>query len=361
MLINEALTATFHSGRGTSPAAVLLIDLDRFKEVNDTLGHPVGDEVLKHVAGRLRGCLEAGDVLARLGGDEFAIVRSGRSAAASSVGELAEVILSALQEPFDLAEHRFVLAGSIGVSFKSLGTPDAASLLRQADLALYAAKNAGRGQYRTFTPDMDASVQERRVLETGLRQALSKGEFELLYQPIVDLPTGTVACYEALIRWHSAERGTIGPDEFIPLAEDVGMIRAIGEWALQEACREAVKWPSSVRVAVNLSPVQFRSPGLTSSVMMALARSGLAPDRLELEITESVLLKGTGATLVTLEQLRALGVRIALDDFGTGYSSLSYLRMFKFDKVKIDKSFVHELEDSQEARAIVQASDHARQ
>jgi diguanylate cyclase (GGDEF)-like protein len=355
LLINETLGRVFRRRAKSARAAVLLIDLDRFKDVNDTLGHPVGDEVLRQVARRLKACLAGRDVIARLGGDEFAIVRTGKLAGPGEVSALAEMIVTALQEPFDLADHRFVLGGSIGVAFRTEATPDPSSLLREADLALYAAKNDGRGQYRVFSHDMDRTVQHRRLLETGLRKALSNGEFELLYQPIVDVRNGTVVCYEALLRWHTAERGTLTPDEFIPLAEDVGVIRSIGEWALQEACREAAGWPEPIRVAVNLSPVQFRSAGLTLSVMMALARSGLAPERLELEVTESVLLKGTEATLATIEQLKQLGVRIALDDFGTGYSSLSYLRMFKFDKVKIDRSFVHEMERSLEARAVIEA------
>ena len=334
--------------------AVLCLDLDRFKIVNDTLGHLFGDMLLRQVAERITGCLREGDTLARLGGDEFAILQ-GSIKQPSDVIALADRTCEASNAPFDLDGHQVVVGVSIGIAIAPTDAVHADQLLRNADMALYRAKADGRGAYRFFEPEMDALMQARRVLEVDLRKALVNGEFQVYYQPIVDLENQAVTGVEALIRWNHPERGLIAPLEFIPLAEETGLIVPIGEWVLRQACSEAVKWPSHISLAVNLSPAQFKLRNLLQIVIGALAQSGISPRRLELEITESVLLVDNAATLQTLHQLRNLGVRISMDDFGTGYSSLSYLRSFPFDKIKIDQSFIRNLASNAESQAIVRA------
>jgi diguanylate cyclase (GGDEF)-like protein/PAS domain S-box-containing protein len=349
----EVETRLAHLGRDQT-FAVLCLDLDHFKNVNDTLGHPFGDKLLCRVAERLNGCLRRGDSVARLGGDEFAILQDSSAEPVDTTSLLARII-EVVGSPFELDGHQVVIGVSIGVAVAPTDATDPDQLLKNADMALYRAKLDGRGTYRFFEHEMDARMQARRALELDLRRAIVNGEFELYYQPLVDLVTEQITGFEALIRWNHPERGIILPADFIPLAEETALIVPIGEWVLRRACEEAAKWPSAIRVAVNLSPVQFKTQGLCQAVIHALARSGLAGSRLQLEITESVLLLNNESTVETLHQLRALGARISMDDFGTGYSSLSYLRSFPFDKIKIDRSFVHELSDNKESRAIIRA------
>jgi diguanylate cyclase (GGDEF)-like protein len=334
--------------------AFLYLDLDRFKSVNDTLGHPVGDELLKAVAERLRACVREGDTIARLGGDEFAVVQLSQDLP-KDASALANRICDAIRRPFELGGHHIVIETSIGIAIAPHDGDDADQLLKNADMALYGAKNIGRGVFRFFEPEMDARMRERRQLEVDLRRAVEASEFEIHYQPIVSARTQNVTGFEALVRWRHPERGLIPPDAFVPAAEESGLIVQLGEWVLRQACAEAAGWPGNASVAVNLSPVQFKSSNLVAIVMNALAATGLSPARLELEITESVLLQDNAATLRTLHQLRAIGVKIAMDDFGTGYSSLSYLRSFPFDKIKIDRSFVSGLSNTEGSVAILRA------
>jgi diguanylate cyclase (GGDEF)-like protein len=334
--------------------AVLCLDLDRFKSVNDALGHPVGDGVLTTVAQRLQGCVRGTDTVARLGGDEFAIVQAGANLPAGA-GALAERIIEALGRPYDVHGHQIVIGASVGIAIAPNDGTDPDVLLKQADMALYRAKSDGRGTFRYFEAEMDNRMQMRRRLELDLRRALTEAEFELHYQPQLNLASGRVTGFEALLRWRHADGRLIPPGDFIPLAEEIGLIVPIGEWVLRQACRDAVTWPDDVRVAVNLSPVQFKSRGLVTAVFSALAASHLAASRLELEITESVLLDDSETVLSMLHQIKALGVSISMDDFGTGYSSLSYLRSFPFDKIKIDRSFVRDLATSGDAAAIIRA------
>jgi diguanylate cyclase (GGDEF)-like protein len=334
--------------------AVLYIDLDHFKSINDTLGHSVGDELLKAVAGRLRGCVRETDTIARLGGDEFAIIQTAIDGPLDAE-ELARHLGEVIREPFDVDGHRVLADASIGISIAPNDGTDPDQLFRQADMALYGAKGDGRGTFRFFETAMDARVKKRRALETDLRRALENGEFELYYQPLVNLERNEVCSCEALLRWHHPERGMVSPAEFIPVAEESGIIVALGEWVLREACAEAASWPEDITVAVNVSPVQFRNQTLALKVIDALNESGLAAHRLAIEITEAVLMQDSEATLSTLHQLRGLGVRIVMDDFGTGYSSLSYLRSFPFDKIKIDRSFINDVSEKDDASSIVQA------
>ncbi len=334
--------------------AVLCLDLDRFKSVNDTLGHPYGDTLLRQVAGRMNECLREGDTIARLGGDEFAILQGGINQPTDAIA-LASRLFETVGAPFDLDGHQVVIGVSIGIAIAPTDADDPDQLLKNADMALYRAKADGRGTYRFFEAEMDALMQARRTLELDLRKALVNGEFELYYQPLVNLERQEISGFEALIRWNHPERGLISPLDFIPLAEETALIVPIGEWVLRQACGEAVKWPSQINIAVNLSPAQFKMRNLPQMVMNALAQSGLPAQRLELEITESVLLVDNESTLETLHQLRNLGVRISMDDFGTGYSSLSYLRSFPFDKIKIDRSFVHNLAAQADSKAIIRA------
>ncbi len=322
--------------------AVMFLDLDRFKSVNDSLGHSVGDALLCAVTDRLRKVARGADIVARLGGDEFAIVQS--NARPTDASELAVRVIELMVEPFEVLGHQVIIGTSIGIAMAPTDGSDPDQLLRNADMALYRAKGEGRGTYHFFQPDMDAQMQERRKLELDLRKALVAGEFELYYQPIVRVANGEVRGFEALLRWNHPERGIVMPSEFIPVAEEIGLIVPLGDWVLKQACRDAVTWPGKLTVAVNLSAVQFRNPMLALAVVAALGQSGLAASRLELEITETVLLQDDRTVLDTLHQFRELGVGVCMDDFGTGYSSLSYLRSFPFDKIKIDRSFISELD-----------------
>jgi diguanylate cyclase (GGDEF)-like protein/PAS domain S-box-containing protein len=354
-LFRERLERALHLSRRGDQLAVFCLDLDHFKTINDSLGHPVGDGLLKEVARRLSGCLTEDDTVARLGGDEFAVVQFCRGCDPSAPSALASRLVESISAPYDIAGHQLVIGVSIGVSLAPDDGENPDQLLKNADLALYRAKADGRGTYRFFEAGMDARAQARRMLELDLRAALRREEFEVFFQPIVDIAGDKTVAFEALVRWNHPERGRIAPMNFIPLAEETGLIVPLGAWVLRRACAEAARWPDPVVVAVNLSPVQFKNLNLASTVMGALEESGLPANRLELEITESVLLQNSEATLQTLHELRAQGVRISLDDFGTGYSSLSYLRSFPFDKIKIDRSFVQELASREDSMAIVRA------
>ncbi|KAA2236633.1 EAL domain-containing protein [Salinarimonas soli] len=347
--LNQQLAESRRTG---ASVALLYLDLDRFKTVNDTLGHLAGDALLRETARRMAGALRLEDTLARLGGDEFAVLQAG-DASPARTRALAERLVEAVSEPFGVAGRSVSVGLSVGIALSPGDGTDADELFKNADLALYRAKMAGRNTYRFYEPAMDEAQQERQALELDLRQALARGEFALHYQPLLDLASGRISGCEALVRWHHRTRGMIPPGAFIALAEETRLIVPLGEWVLREACREAATWSEPMRISVNVSAVQFRQPGLVQGVMSALAASGLPPERLELEITETVLIH-EGEALKTLHQLRGLGVRIALDDFGTGYSSLSYLRRFPFDKIKIDRSFVKEI-DNPDTAAIVRA------
>jgi len=334
--------------------AVLCLDLDNFKSINDTLGHPFGDLLLQAVAKRLSGELRAQDTVARLGGDEFAVLQADVDQP-EIVIDLLERLQKLIGEPYDIDGHHVTVDASIGVAVAPWDGEDPDRLLKNADMALYRAKAEGKGAFRFFEPEMDARVQARRLLEMDLRTALRTDAFEVHYQPLVDLETGEVRSCEALIRWPHPARGMIPPTEFIPVAEETGLISALGNFVLRQACTDAAGWPEHVKVAVNLSPLQFKTGTLLQNVRDALAASGLPATRLELEITETLLLDRSDHVLATLHALRALGVRISMDDFGTGYSSLSYLRSFPFDKIKIDRSFVHAIGDNTDSQAIVRA------
>lgn len=335
--------------------SVLCLDLDNFKIINDTLGHSVGDALLCAVAKRLRDLVRDSDLVSRTGGDEFSIVQSGAEPPMVASSALAARIVEALSMPFELGDHHVVIGASVGIAIAPDDGHNADQLLKNADMALYRAKEDGRARFHFFEPEMDVKAQARRVLELDLRNAITCGEFEVFYQPIVDLAENRINGFEALLRWNHPTRGRVPPNDFIPLAEETGLISVIGEWVIRQACSEAVTWPSDLRVAVNVSPVQFRNKTLISTVVSALAASGLRPDLLELEITETVLMNNNEATLAALHQLRSLGVRISMDDFGTGYSSLSYLRSFPFDKIKIDQSFVRDLAERPDSIAIIRA------
>ncbi len=345
--------AILQVGRTGGAVAVLCLDLDRFKGVNDTLGHPVGDALLKAI-GAIVSEVAPDGLVSRLGGDEFAVVLSGQFDP-DRPRALAQSILDAMRLPVDADGHQIAAAVSIGVAIGPVDGDDADVLLKNADLALYLAKEDGRGVFRFFEPALDAAARWRRQVELDLREAIRAGQFVLHYQPVFDLKADRIGGFEALVRWHHPKRGIVPPVEFIPIAEDTGLIVAIGEWVMQEACRQAMHWPEHVRVAVNVSPLQFRNTGFQAIILQALAHSGLAPGRLEIEITESVFLGGEGPVIALLHTLRAMGIRVALDDFGTGYSSLSYLRSFPFDKIKIDRSFITSIASDPSAAAIVRA------
>ena len=340
--------------RNGGSVAVLCLDLDHFKEINDTLGHPAGDALLRLVAKRLSATVRGVDTVARLGGDEFAIIQADVTSP-DSVGLLAERLLQLFEEEFDLGGTATHTASSIGAGIYPQHGASADDLLKAADIALYRAKADGRGTFRLFENGMSEVVEERRGFEQDLRRALGNNEFELHYQPLVSLETKTVLACEALLRWRHPVRGLVSPVDFIPVAENIGIIVEIGEWVLKTACAEAAHWPPEIKVAVNLSPVQFTKPGLVECVARALSDAHLEPTRLELEITESLLLGNTEPVLDTLAELKSLGIEIAMDDFGTGYSSLGYLRKFAFDKIKVDRSFVSDLGASKESAAIVRA------
>jgi len=342
------------NGSSEERIGVLCIDLDLFKSVNDSFGHPVGDRLLKMVAERLHDVMPAEALGARLGGDEFAMIVK-RNPTPRELNDLSAALIARVSAPYIVDGLELVIGASVGIAMSPGDGATGDDLLRNADMALYRAKSEGGGAHCFFEKEMDRQAQTRRALEFDLRHALPNGEFELHYQPLVDVAANRIVAFESLIRWRHPERGMISPAEFIPVAEDIGLIVTLGEWVLREACSEAAKWPADIKVAVNLSPIQFRSRNLVQTVIAALAHSGLAPTRLELEITESLFLAETEANLATLHQLRSLGVRISMDDFGTGYSSLSYLRSFPFDKIKIDRSFVRDLAERQDCVAIVKA------
>jgi len=343
-----------HTRRSAETVAVLVLGIDNFKAVNDTLGHGIGDKLLRGVAKRLRSTLREEDTLARLNSDEFAIVQGGLTRPEDAV-LLARRLLEVIGEPYLLDGHSVVIGASIGIAMAPGDGDESEKLLKSADMALSRAKNDSRGTFSFFEAGMDARAQSRRKIEIDLRDAIQNDALRPYYQPLIDLATGRITGFEALVRWPHPERGMISPAEFIPVAEETGLINALGGLMLRRACMDAALWPDDVRVAVNLSPLQFRVGNLLSVVMDALKQSGLPAKRLELEITETLLLEKSSQVLATLHALRALGVRISMDDFGTGYSSLSYLRSFPFDKIKIDQSFVRDLGANRDAQAIVRS------
>jgi diguanylate cyclase (GGDEF)-like protein len=341
-------------GGATEGVAILFIDLDRFKAVNDTLGHPVGDELLRAAAKRLCHCVRQMDMVARLGGDEFAIIQSG-AVQPPAARALADRLVREFAEPFEVGGHQVLVGASVGIALSPQDGSEPDELLRNADLALYEAKAGGRGGHRFFRSQMTDHAQGRRELETDLRDALAQEQFELHYQPIVDLASRRVVAFEALLHWHHPDRGLVGSESFLTIAEKSGAIDAIGAWALNAAIRQAASWPDTMAIAVNLSPVQLRGGRLPALVAEALRESGLPADRLELEIAESMRWTEDASHQALLQQLRALGVGIVLDDFGVGSSSLSALRSFRFKRIKIHRSLVHDVVDDREAAAVVQA------
>jgi diguanylate cyclase (GGDEF)-like protein len=347
--LNKAITS-----RGSSEVAILHIDIDQFKEVNDTFGHSVGDAFLVEIANRLRRCVRESDTVARLGGDEFAVIQRDLNSR-DHASTLALQIIDTLDQTFDVNGKPIKTRASIGVAICPGDGEDPTTLFKNADIALYAVKSSGGGAYRFFDSAMEERGLARQALKRDLGNALANSQFHLVFQPIVDLQSNRVSSLETLLRWRHPDRGLVPPDEFIAVAEETGLIIPIGDWVLENACAEALKWSAKILVAVNFSPRQFQDPELYTRIAGILARTGLPPRRLELEVTESVLLQDSEANLNTLRKLRTLGVQTALDDFGTGYSSLSYLQKFPFDKIKIDQSFIGDLQDSQSSKAIVQA------
>jgi diguanylate cyclase (GGDEF)-like protein len=352
VLFRQRLEAALMRACRGEVSALLYLDLDNFKAVNDTLGHPAGDTLLNAVTERLRQHVRESDTIARLGGDEFAIVHSALDRPADASG-LARRLVKALAAPYEIEDHQVVIGASIGITVISADGESPDLLLKHADIALYMAKADGRGTYRFFEPEMDARMQARRSMELELRRALAMEEFELFYQPIMNLRTHLVSGFEALIRWRHPTRGLVLPAEFIRLAEDTGLIAPIGDWVVRRACFEAAEWAAPMKVAVNLSPAQFTGRGPVHVVAAALATSGLEPSRLELEITETVMMEDNDAVLTVLRELKSLGVKIAIDDFGSGYSSLNYLKRFSFDRIKIDRSYVSDIDVCKESEAIV--------
>ena len=334
--------------------AVLYVDLDHFKSINDGYGHGVGDQVLATAAQRLKSHLGPNDIAVRLGGDEFAVILSS-ALNKQAMLNVAQNIVDAISMPMHIERLHLHVGVSVGVAFYPDDAATPTQLLRCADLALYHAKEQGRGCSSAYDRDMHELMQERRQLTSDLRLAVSRGELELYYQPLIEIQTGETQGYEALLRWHHPTRGMVSPDDFIPIAEETGLIVAIGEWAIRTGLEELARWPKHLSLAVNLSPVQIRNENLINVIVQALGANNVDPSRFELEITESVLLHESEENVATLHQLRALGIRIALDDFGTGYSSLNYLRSFPFDKIKIDRSFVDQLNHRPENQAIVDA------
>jgi diguanylate cyclase (GGDEF)-like protein len=355
LMFHEQLSALVaHPDRAGEGAAVLMIDLSRFKAVNETLGRNIGDGLLSHVADRIRSALGHGDVVARLERDKFAVIQRDQPQPQSAAA-LAGRLVGLIGRPYVVEGQLIDVAASAGIVLFAAGATDCEQLLRNADLALHRAKNDGNGTYRFFERAMDDKMQFRRNLEIDLRRALTLGEFRLVYQPQFNLRLNSITGFEALLRWQSATRGNVSALEFIPVAEDTGIITSIGEWALRTACQQAAAWPGQQNISVNVSPVQFKSPHLVATVLSALAESGLEPGRLEIEITESVMLDVGGSALAILQSLRKIGVRVALDDFGIGYSSLGYLRSFPFDRIKIDQSFIRGSSSDAVGRAIVRA------
>jgi diguanylate cyclase (GGDEF)-like protein len=354
VLFREQAMEALMRRKSQQTLAMLYIDLDHFKSVNDTLGHPVGDRLLVLASQRLCACLRDHDHIARLGGDEFAVLLNSNPSP-DETAVLADRIIESVAKPYEIDGQQAIIGVSIGVAMAPTDGTDADRLMQSADMALYRAKKEGGNVYCFFEPEMDARMHERRCLELALRKAIASNGLQVYYQPLVGVKSNQVEEFEALLRWDDPERGSIPPAVFIPLAEETGLINEIGSWVLKRACHDAVTWPEEISVAVNISPLQFRTRTLVLNVLSALESSGLRPDRLELEITEGVLLNDTESTLATLKQLQELGVRIAMDDFGTGYSSLSYLRKFNFNKVKIDRSFVGELDKTKDSLAIIRA------
>jgi diguanylate cyclase (GGDEF)-like protein len=356
MVFREQLEqALSRIARTDGEVAVHSLDLDHFRVINDSLGHPIGDDLLKSVALRLSAGARDTDCVARLGGDEFGIVQVGQQLPVSDITSFARRIIELISAPYAIRGHPIIMGASIGISVAPVDGVDPDALLKNAEIALYRAKEEGRGTYRFFETGMDTRAQARRQLELDMRTALVRHEFEVYYQPIYGIETFRIVCFEALVRWNHPLRGMVLPGEFIPLAEETGPIVPFGNWVLRRACQDAAGWSREVAVAVNLSPAQFKDREFVPSMNAALSDSMLAANRLELEITESVFLKGGQATLEILHRLREYGIRISMDDFGTGYSSLSYLRSFPFDKIKIDASFVHELTSCDDSIAIVRA------
>jgi diguanylate cyclase (GGDEF)-like protein/PAS domain S-box-containing protein len=354
VLFREQMERELQRTRRGEQFALLYIDIDEFKGINDSLGHHVGDELLKAVSARIRNCIRDTDLIARLGGDEFAVIQTAVKDT-THVVEFVTRIHEAIRQPYECLGHQLSTDASIGIALAPQDGTDLDQLIKNADLAMYGAKANGRRTHRFFEPAMDASAKARLTMEQDLRQALADGGFEIHYQPLVDLRHNEVTGCEALLRWRHPERGMISPAEFIPVAEDTGLIIELGEWVLRTACAEAASWPDHIRIAVNVSPIQLKCPTLALKITGALAASGLAASRLEIEITEAVLIRDDEAALAILHQLRAIGVRIALDDFGTGYSSLSYLKRFPFDKIKIDRCFISDITEIDGSSAIVQA------
>ena len=355
-LIQKAEEAAARWRRRGEAFSVLLLDLDRFKQVNDTLGHPAGDSLLIEVAMRLKALLRETDVLARLGGDEFAIIQAGEADQRGAARSLADRIIETLGKTFRIEGGEITISTSIGIALACEQEAVSEDPLKMADLALYRAKSTSRNGYCFFDPEMSEIATARQEIESDLRRAIQHNELELHYQPIIDSRSGRICSAEALVRWRHPTKGLIFPDSFIPLAEETGLITQIGDWVLSTACAEAATWPAEIKVAVNLSVVQFRKANLPDLIMLNLVESGLRPERLELEITESALIDSAAECLPALRQFKNLGITIALDDFGTGYSSLSQLAMFPFDKIKIDKSFTQNLTKRSECAAIVSAT-----
>jgi diguanylate cyclase (GGDEF)-like protein len=351
MFLREQMDKTL-AAAGPNPIAVMFVDLDQFKQLNDTLGHPRGDVLLRSVADRLRHLVRPSDIVARFGGDEFVIVQSPISGAEDAAA-LARRIVSALGDTYEVDGHQVVIGASVGIALSPRDATGPDHLLKIADMALYWAKADQRGTFRFFEPEMDIRAHARRTLELDLRNALANNAFQVFYQPLFDLKTKRISTCEALVRWPHPLRGMISPAEFIPVAEEMGLIVELGKWVLTEACRTCTTWPSEVRVAVNLSANQFRRGNVVKTIQQALAETGLDPSRLEIEITESVLFQDTKATRAILHELRDFGVRISLDDFGTGYSSLSYLQSLPLNKVKIDRSFLEGLETGDRALVLL--------
>ncbi|MFL9841378.1 EAL domain-containing protein [Sphingomonas sp. ST-64] len=356
LLINETLaTAMAEADKWNTRCAFMMIDLDRFKAVNDTLGHPVGDRLLMRVSERLRQLMSANDIIGRLGGDEFAVVVRDASDTAAVEG-LARTIIDVLSAPYDVDHHTLYIGASVGLAIGPRDGRTAEMLIRSADLALYRSKDAGGGHFHSYEPQLHVEAEERRVLEIALRSAIENDQLHLLYQPVVQAGTGALMGFEALLRWTHPELGPISPVKFVPLAEDARLIAPIGEWVLRSACREAAKWDDPIRVAVNVSPEQLHNANFAAFVAQALRESGLHPSRLELEVTESVFMREGTAAVQTLEAILDMGVRLSLDDFGTGYSSLGYLSRTRFSSIKIDRSFVQGASQGQkEAIAIIRA------
>jgi diguanylate cyclase (GGDEF)-like protein len=354
VLLNERLEQALGRFQDDQMVAVHHLDLDQFKAVNDTFGHPAGDKLLMIVAERLRGLVRESDTIARMGGDEFVIVQAPIADPAEAT-TLAQQVIAWVSEPYDIDGQQAIVGTSIGIAVSPGDGLAPDKLLRNADLALYRAKGDGRGTFRFFEAAMDEQMQARRIMEQDLRKGLSAGEFELYYQPVVNLESNDISGFEALLRWNHPEQGQVPPATFIPLAEEIGFIVPLGEWVIRQACLAAARWPKHLTVAVNISAAQFRGSSLMLVIVNALAASGLHPTRLEIEITETVLLQDREATLAVLHQMRALGIRIAMDDFGTGYSSLTYLQSFPFDKIKIDRSFVKDITEDAGSLYIVRA------